>query len=245
MAILVLLHPLLRRAYETFTLPTETVNTESSPAKASAIAAQARLQGRLRYDFYSSLVFISALIGLSALKVLLILYINFKIATALPRKAIPPATWIFNVGILFANELSQGYRFMSLGSMIEPFYASASDWGKTLDSYGGIMPRWEVLFKITVLRMISFNFDHYWSLERSRAGSPLEVCKHKVLRRTIVAFFALGHFALTESRRNNSIHLHCLKEKEYLYLLPLLFSRRSVHILLTSYTLHCTWRVQS
>lgn len=37
------------------------------------------------------------------------------------------------------------------------------------------MPRWEVLFKITILRLISFNMDHYWSLDRSRSGSPVEV----------------------------------------------------------------------
>lgn len=36
------------------------------------------------------------------------------------------------------------------------------------------MPRWEVLFKVTVLRLISFNMDHYWSLEYP-AGSAIEV----------------------------------------------------------------------
>lgn len=117
-----------------------------------------------------------ALNGFSSLKVLLILFLNFKIATALPRNAIPLTTWVFNIGILFANELGQGYRFAAMGQALAPFFAPAADWGKTLDSYGGLNPRWEVLFNLTVLRMISFNFDHYWSLDRSRAGSPIEVC---------------------------------------------------------------------
>lgn len=113
--------------------------------------------------------------GFSSLKILLILLINFGISTSLPRSVIPVATWVFNIVILFANELAQGYRYTTLADVIVPFYAAAPELGKFLDSYGGLMPRWEVLFKVTVLRMISFNFDHYWSMDRSRAGSPLEV----------------------------------------------------------------------
>jgi hypothetical protein len=52
--------------------------------------------------------------------------------------------------------------------------AELHNWGSWLDSHGGIMPRWEILFNITVLRLISFNLDYYWSLDR-RAESPLEV----------------------------------------------------------------------
>lgn len=167
---------MLRRLYERMTLPSKTTESGNAPSQVSQGQSQARLDSRLRFDFFSSIVFISALVGVSAFKILIILIINFKIGTALPRSAIPVTTWIFNIAILFANELSQGYRFSSLSSAIEPIYPAASDWVKTLDSFGGIMPRWEVLFKITVLRMISFNFDHYWSLQRARAGSPLEVC---------------------------------------------------------------------
>jgi D-alanyl-lipoteichoic acid acyltransferase DltB (MBOAT superfamily) len=36
------------------------------------------------------------------------------------------------------------------------------------------MSRWEILFNITILRLISFNLDYYWSLDR-RSGSPIEV----------------------------------------------------------------------
>jgi len=49
------------------------------------------------------------------------------------------------------------------------------NWGQVLDSYGGLIPRWEILFNITVLRLISFNLDYYWSFNFG-SSSPLEVC---------------------------------------------------------------------
>jgi len=115
--------------------------------------------------------------GFSALKVLLILYINYSIANRLPRKYVPAATWIFNIATLFANELSEGYKFSKIAAYLAPLEDETGlihSWGAWLDSYGGIMSRWEILFNLTVLRLISFNLDYYWSLDR-RAGSPIEV----------------------------------------------------------------------
>jgi len=96
--------------------------------------------------------------------VLSILYINYSIATApLSKRTVGGFTWIFNIVILFANELTTGYRL----GRINPSLA----W---VDRYGGLIPRWEVLFNITVLRLIAFNFDYLWSIDR-RASSSLEV----------------------------------------------------------------------
>ncbi|EXJ95348.1 hypothetical protein A1O1_00468 [Capronia coronata CBS 617.96] len=174
LAVLLVLHPLLRRLYEQLTgHGTPTVNGNGK-AKYSSVEAYLRLQSRVSFDFYSALVYISALNGFSMLKILLILYVNFKIGTSLPRNRIPAATWVFNIVILFANELTQGYPYSTLVQTLAPFLPAASDWAKFLDSHAGLNPRWEVLFKITVLRMISFNFDHYWSLDRARVGSPIE-----------------------------------------------------------------------
>jgi len=125
---------------------------------------------------------LGALHGFSALKVILILYTNFCIATRLPRKYAPAATWIFNISTLFANELCEGYKFTKIATLISPLTLDSDGvqqsnllhtWGGLLDSYAGIMSRWEVLFNITVLRLISFNMDYYWSLDR-RSGSPVE-----------------------------------------------------------------------
>jgi hypothetical protein len=139
------------------------------------------LEQRASFDFGFALIFLVALHGFSALKVLLILYANFCIATRVPHKYVPAATWIFNISTLFANELGDGYKFAKIIALFTPsdgFFSqeanTAHNWGPWLDSYGGIMPRWEVLFNITVLRLISFNMDYYFSLDR-RSGSPTEV----------------------------------------------------------------------
>lgn len=178
-AMLLLFQPVLRRVYDTIRpLP---VRNGSSKANGkmfiSAIEGDARLEQRAFFDFAFALVFLAAMHGFSALKVLLILYINFSIGTRLPRKIVPAATWIFNISILFANELCGGYKFVDIASYLAPSGEEISflqAWGAWLDSYGGVMSRWEVLFNITVLRLISFNMDYYFSLDR-RGGSPIEV----------------------------------------------------------------------
>lgn len=168
LAVVLVLHPILRRASE-YLAGTPTITKHSSEATV-------RFNSRVTFDFIFALVFITVLHGFSALKILIILYINFNIATRLPRSYIPPTTWIFNIATLFANELAHGYPFSSLATAMLPSFAQAGDWGKSMDSYGGLLPRWEILFNFTVLRMISFNMDYYWSLNQDRAGSPVEVC---------------------------------------------------------------------
>jgi D-alanyl-lipoteichoic acid acyltransferase DltB (MBOAT superfamily) len=83
---------------------------------------------------------------------------------------------------LFANELGKGFQFRDMARFItgdgtadfvtgKPLLVELGEW---LDSYGGIMRRWEILFNITVLRLVSFNLDYFWSLDR-RGSSPIEV----------------------------------------------------------------------
>ena len=143
-------------------------------------AIEARKESRIRFDVGFAVIFIIALHGVSAVKVFAILYINYQVATALPHRYVPAATWIFNIAILFANELCNGYKFSDAVSLLLPPQTSKAgdapqgNWGEWVDSYGGLIPRWEILFNICVLRLISFNFDYYWSLDR-RAVSPVEV----------------------------------------------------------------------
>jgi hypothetical protein len=128
-----------------------------------------------------ALLFICALHGFSAFKILLILYINYNLASRLPKQYIPAATWAFNISILFANELCKGYRFAPIAEFLNPWSAPSAtgaaepNWGTWLDSYGGLNPRWEILFNITVLRLVSFNLDYYWSLGM-RGSNAIEVC---------------------------------------------------------------------
>ena len=194
LAVVLVLHPILRRVseYLTGTPRSAKISTE----------ATARFRSRITFDFIFALLFIAVLHGFSAFKIFVILYTNFNIATMLPRSYIPAATWIFNIATLFANELAHGYSFSDLATAILPSFSSVGDWGKGMDSYGGLLPRWEILFNFTVLRMISFNLDYYWSLDRDRAGSPVEV-RSSLTNLPVLPLYPL-HLTLTNrSLRNN------------------------------------------
>lgn len=150
-----------------------------------AKVAEARLEQRASFDFIFAMIFLAALHGFSLFKVLAILGINYNIATRLPRKLVPVATWIFNISTLFANELCIGYRYKDMAAVVSgyspmmvrtaPVTSGLVAWGAWLDTYGGLMGRWEVLFNITVLRLISFNLDYYWSLDQRGGANPIEV----------------------------------------------------------------------
>lgn len=199
MFLVLILHPLLRRFYESLSSSVGGRDVRSSEPLLAARGSskqdgrqqlggiqnpevEARLDRRIAFDLCFATLFFVALHGFSALKIFLILYINFTLATRLPIAHIPLASWIFGIGILFANEFGQGYPIGKIAEVILPFSASVvegrgpvSNWGSVLDGFGGLIPRWEIFFKFTVLRLISFNFDYYWSITRS-GGSPLEVC---------------------------------------------------------------------
>ncbi|KAF7191534.1 Glycerol uptake protein 1 [Pseudocercospora fuligena] len=182
MGLVLILHPLLRRAYEALRGKGSSSHANESAKLSESIksrTADARLESRIRFDVVFALIFITALHGVSALKVLAILYLNYQIATALPKQYVAVSTWVFNIGVLFANELCHGYKFADIATVTLPPTAKGAEtpvgdnWGSWIDGYGGLIPRWEILFNITVLRLIAFNFDHLWMLDR-RASSPIE-----------------------------------------------------------------------
>ncbi|KAH7156567.1 MBOAT, membrane-bound O-acyltransferase family-domain-containing protein [Dactylonectria macrodidyma] len=172
MSSLLVVHPLLRRAWDAV-----------YPTKGRPQTPQNRLNQRATFDFVFAFIFLAALHGISALKVLFILYLNYQVATKLPRKHVPAVTWIFNICVLFANELSNGYQFRNMASYISPpvmaivgngiktVDSELMQFGHWLDSFQGILARWEILFNITILRLISFNLDYYWSRDRSSSNA--------------------------------------------------------------------------
>lgn len=214
MALLLAFHPLLRRLYELLRPINTNVVPELQKAAGSAQdrGADARLDQRVRFDIGFACLYLLALHGTSAFKVFAILYINFSLAKGLPRSSVPWATWIFNIGILFANELCKGYPYADIARVVLPWTSApgtsgggpAKNWGSYLDSYGGLLPRWEILFKITVLRLISFNLDYCWSLDRA-GGSPLEVSSVSSRSRSPSCL-------LMAQRRNSLTRPTCQKE---------------------------------
>jgi hypothetical protein len=195
MFILLVLHPALRRAYD---YACSLQKSSPSPAAKSTTAGMprtrlphtdARIDQRVNFDIVFGVLYLIVLHGFSSTKALVILYINFILATRLPRKYVPAATWVFNIGVLFANEFCRGYPFAMIADYVLPWFGSSEtasekatriDWAKMLDNYGGLVPRWEILFKFAILRMISFNFDYCWGSNRA-GDSPLEVCSLEVI----------------------------------------------------------------
>ncbi|ROV95892.1 hypothetical protein VSDG_05218 [Cytospora chrysosperma] len=176
LALLLVFHPLLRKIWN---------KLKPIPHGKSKVAAEAdaRLEQRASFDFLFAMIFLAALHGFSVFKVLAILFLNYNVATRLPRRIVPYATWIFNIATLFANELCTGYRYKDIAAVLTgyspmmvrtvPVQSGLVAWGAWLDTFGGIMSRWEILFNITVLRLISFNMDYYWSVT-SRGANPIE-----------------------------------------------------------------------
>ena len=193
--ILLVVHPSLRRGYESLCTGSASTNghlvgqpDHKRVSERQILEADVRLERRITFDIYFAAIYLLALHGLSALKILLILAINYKLATSLSKSYVPIATWTFNIGILFANEIFQGFPYAEIARFFEPWAGMMTkstvedttiNWGSLLDSYGGLIPRWEVLFNITILRLISFNLDYYWQSNQSN-NSALEVCSASI-----------------------------------------------------------------
>ncbi|BFZ64975.1 glycerol transporter [Saitoella coloradoensis] len=122
----------------------------------STLSQSIRAQRRVLFDVGFALLFITALHGFSAVKILLLLGINYGIAKAFKgNMSNPVLTWAFNIIVLFLNERYGGYRFQDVHES-----------GALLDAYPGLLSRWQVHFNITALRLISFNMDYYWSFSK-------------------------------------------------------------------------------
>lgn len=112
--------------------------------------------------FAFSLLMLAGLHGMSAVKVLVILTLNYVIAKSCRGSKLGPVlTWIFNAIVLFANERNEGYRFAAIHPSLD-----------VLDSIKGIYPRWHVSFNITMLRLVSFNMDYYWACNKAGPVDP-------------------------------------------------------------------------
>ena len=96
---------------------------------------------------------LTALHGASILKVLVILPTKYAFAKATSgtRLAVP-VKWLFDGGVLLANEWYEVYPFANLHSGFA-----------FLDAWCGVYPRWPVNFNITMLRLVSFSIDYHWA----------------------------------------------------------------------------------
>ncbi|KAI0091274.1 MBOAT, membrane-bound O-acyltransferase family-domain-containing protein [Irpex rosettiformis] len=116
-----------------------------------------------------SLVMLTALHGTSILKMAVILSLNYAIAKSCRgSKLAPLLAWVFNGGVLFANEWGEGYRFGNI-------HPGLQSW----DHWEGIYPRWHIIFNITMLRLVSFNMDYYWACNGTRTAETGQALAYK------------------------------------------------------------------
>ncbi|KAG8864787.1 glycerol transporter [Tulasnella sp. 330] len=116
-----------------------------------------------------SLLMLIGLHGCSAIKILLILSINYGISKRLGGRSMAPfVMWFFNMGMLFMNELYDGYKFGAIHPALE-----------SLDRMRGFYPRWNVGFNITMLRLVSFSMDYYWACQNTKATESVSPADEK------------------------------------------------------------------
>ncbi|KAK9893586.1 MBOAT-domain-containing protein [Cystobasidium minutum MCA 4210] len=127
--------------------------TRSTPAPPSTPNPNTPYQ-RIPFLVVISLIILFILHGISAFKILLLLYLNYKLHSLTGNsKWTPYAIWVFNIGMLFCNEIFKGYPLSGISA-----HLAFID-----QNFSGLMPGWHVTFNISMLRMVSFSLDWYWA----------------------------------------------------------------------------------
>jgi D-alanyl-lipoteichoic acid acyltransferase DltB (MBOAT superfamily) len=169
LTVVLVLHFVFRRAFNVVF-----IRMSPTPPSGSSCFPSHNLTQRKLFDIMFAVTFLTALHSLSVLKILFIIVANFMISFFHPSSSfVPILTWIFNIGVLFANEYYSGYRFQA----IFPWLAAGegAGFGSAMDNFlgGGILNRWHISFNITILRLISYNMDHHWAAVRAKGGYDL------------------------------------------------------------------------
>ncbi|CDU26277.1 probable GUP1-Multimembrane-spanning protein essential for proton symport of glycerol [Sporisorium scitamineum] len=98
-------------------------------------------------------IFIFSLHGFNSLKLLLILITNYGLSKALGGTRIAPVVaFAFNIGALFAVHWNDGFEYSRISPALGFF-----------EVFKGLLPRWQINFNITMLRLVSFAMDYHWA----------------------------------------------------------------------------------
>ncbi|KAJ2359468.1 glycerol transporter [Coemansia erecta] len=109
--------------------------------------------------------FVVVLSGASVVFILGLVWGNYAVAKRFGgRRWTPVAIWAYNIAMLFANEHYRGYSF----ARIAPPLA----W---LDAWRGLLPRWDIMFNLTMLRMVSFAMDYHWRVRQDAEAGAARV----------------------------------------------------------------------
>lgn len=123
-------------------------------------------RNRLLFLHVFSAIFILALHGANTAKLLTILLVQYGLAHLVAgyRWLAPMCLWAFNISALAAVHWNDGFQWQTIGS------SGQLAW---LEEYNGLLPRWQINFNITMLRLVSFGLDLHWAkLAAASTSSP-------------------------------------------------------------------------
>ncbi|KAM0747100.1 MBOAT-domain-containing protein [Meredithblackwellia eburnea MCA 4105] len=150
----------------------------TTPSISSSTPIPSQVHRRTRFTLALSLLLLLLLHGTSLPKLLLILYLNYTLTYTLTTSSIPFLrnsspflSWVFNLTILFSNEIFEGYRYAELFPFLPGTLMRWLDEGWRR----GLVPRWHIGWNITMLRLVSFDMDFWWSRVGGNAYSPSTV----------------------------------------------------------------------
>ena len=106
----------------------------------------------LRFDFVFGLIFLFAAHGVNSLRILIHMCVMFALVHIFKknRTSATVITWIYGLSSLFLNDKYRSVPFASFCSFLAPLDTS----------FKGIIPRWDVFFNFTLLRILSYNLDY-------------------------------------------------------------------------------------
>lgn len=123
------------------------------------------LSHQLRVRAIITCIGLAVLHGFSSLKILAIVLPNYWVGRKYGESLVNPSlTWTIT---LLALYLMERHSFS---------WASIWDRLEFMDDFGGLYERWHVTFNISLLRLISYNMDYYYSL---RPNTRVQVQKHR------------------------------------------------------------------
>ncbi|GCE99781.1 glycerol transporter [Zygosaccharomyces mellis] len=118
---------------------------------------------KIYFDFVFGVLFVVAAFGVNCLKYFAEILATFAVGNAFkfnPRWAIL-ISWAFGVSLLFFNDKYSGYSYGSISPRLS-----------YLDSqFKGLIPRWDVFFNFTLLKMLSYNLDFLEKFQKEQSSN--------------------------------------------------------------------------
>eukprot|EP01101_Sappina_pedata_P010290 TRINITY_DN6446_c0_g1_i1.p1 TRINITY_DN6446_c0_g1~~TRINITY_DN6446_c0_g1_i1.p1 ORF type:complete len:544 (+),score=138.25 TRINITY_DN6446_c0_g1_i1:42-1673(+) len=126
---------------------------------------------KIQVLFYNAagFVFVAAMFGFCGIYIYLALTLCFLVTKVGEdhHKISVAFVWIFNIAMLFVLDRYHGIYFADLSGYLS-----------FLDSFRGIL-RWEVYYRMCVVRIISYTMDYFWALKNLRSPQEQSISKSK------------------------------------------------------------------